>query len=301
MKKLPFSAPGSFFKGNLHCHSTRSDGHLTPEKICDLYRREGYDFISLTEHFLEQYNYPITDTTAFRTDNFTTLSGAELHGDSLHNGNPWHIVAVGLPQDFAPIPLDTPVKEILARANKAGAFTVLAHPGWYGLSEDDVANAGYFDAIEIFNGGCADDNDSAENAYFIDVLLGKGMDFSLLAVDDAHIPGDKIDYNLGWVMVKAENNNSREILEALKNGSFYSSTGPLIHDVRIEGDEIIVVCSPAERVFLTGVRPEASVTADLGGVREARLRIKNITSDWARVTVRDRMGKKAWTNPFKIR
>jgi len=301
MKQLPFSASGTFFKGNIHCHSTSSDGNLTPEEICDLYRREGYDFISLTDHFLEMFNYPITDTTAFRTDNFTTLIGAELHGDTLKNGSPWHVVAVGLPKDFAPIPLDTPVKDILARANKAGAFTVLAHPAWYGLSEADVTDTGYFDAIEIFNGGCADDNDSAENAHFVDILLGQGMDFTLIAVDDAHVPMDKMDFNQGWIMVKAQHNDSGEILQALKNGSFYSSTGPLIHDVRIEDDEVVVACSPAERVFVSGLRPDATCFTNTGGVRETRLQLKNIRSDWARVTVRDRSGKRAWTNPFKIK
>ena len=47
--------------------------------MCLWYRRRGYDFISLTDHFLEHYDWPLTDTTAFRAAGFTTIYGAELH------------------------------------------------------------------------------------------------------------------------------------------------------------------------------------------------------------------------------
>ena len=55
-----FNNKGKFFKGNLHGHSNNSDGKLTPEEVCRTYIYEGYDFISITDHFLEMFNYPIT-------------------------------------------------------------------------------------------------------------------------------------------------------------------------------------------------------------------------------------------------
>lgn len=42
--KLPF------FKGNLHCHTTVSDGKLSPDEVVALYRDLGYDFLALTDH-----------------------------------------------------------------------------------------------------------------------------------------------------------------------------------------------------------------------------------------------------------
>ncbi|WMT90453.1 PHP domain-containing protein [Pelagibacterium sp. H642] len=57
-----FSAPGRFFKGNLHTHSDRSDGALSPEEVCRRYRAAGYDFLAITDHFLRQYDFPLTDT-----------------------------------------------------------------------------------------------------------------------------------------------------------------------------------------------------------------------------------------------
>ena len=52
MNQLPFDKPGTFWKGNLHTHSTNSDGTRTPEEICAIYREAGYDFLALTDHFL---------------------------------------------------------------------------------------------------------------------------------------------------------------------------------------------------------------------------------------------------------
>src|SRR5947209_6191196 len=79
MESLPFDKPGRFWRGNLHTHSTLSDGALSPEEVCALYRDAGYDFLALTDHFLERYGYPVADTRPFRNDGFTTLLGAELH------------------------------------------------------------------------------------------------------------------------------------------------------------------------------------------------------------------------------
>ena len=42
MRPEAFSAPGKFWRGNLHTHSTRSDGVLEPEEVCRRYKAEGY-------------------------------------------------------------------------------------------------------------------------------------------------------------------------------------------------------------------------------------------------------------------
>ena len=78
-----FTAPGRFWRGNLHTHSTRSDGVLAPEEVCRRYRAEGYDFMALTDHFVGAYGYPIVDTVPFRTEGFTTILGAELHSGAM--------------------------------------------------------------------------------------------------------------------------------------------------------------------------------------------------------------------------
>ena len=42
-----------FFRGNLHCHSDRSDGLLGPEEVVSAYRDAGYDVLCLSDHFEE--------------------------------------------------------------------------------------------------------------------------------------------------------------------------------------------------------------------------------------------------------
>lgn len=137
-----FTAKGRFWRGNLHTHSTRSDGVLSPEEVCRRYKAEGYDFMALTDHFVGAYGYPIVDTVPMRDAGFTTILGAELHSGAMANGELWHILAVGLPADFAPSnsPSFVPVAgqetgaEIAARAVAAGAFVAIAHPQWSGLT-----------------------------------------------------------------------------------------------------------------------------------------------------------------------
>ncbi|MCU0944651.1 MAG: hypothetical protein MUF65_04695, partial [Rubritepida sp.] len=97
-----FAAPGRFWKGNLHTHSTASDGVRAPEAVCATYREAGYDFLALTDHFLAKYGFPIVDTRPFRAPGFTTILGAELHAPATALGELWHILALGLPLDFAP-------------------------------------------------------------------------------------------------------------------------------------------------------------------------------------------------------
>lgn len=44
------TAPPAYWKGNLHTHSLWSDGDDFPEMIADWYKRNGYQFLALTDH-----------------------------------------------------------------------------------------------------------------------------------------------------------------------------------------------------------------------------------------------------------
>ena len=39
-----------FFRGNLHCHTTMSDGAKTPDEVIATYQAMGYDFLAITDH-----------------------------------------------------------------------------------------------------------------------------------------------------------------------------------------------------------------------------------------------------------
>ncbi|PJE33257.1 hypothetical protein PSM7751_00226 [Pseudooceanicola marinus] len=304
MPLTAFTRPGRFWRGNLHTHSTLSDGVLEPREVCRRYRAEGYDFIALTDHFIGLFGYPIADTLPFREGGFTTLLGAELHSGAMANGELWHILAVGLPADFAPSnsPHFAPVEgqetgaEIAARAVAAGAFVAVAHPQWSGLTLADARGIEAAHAVEIYNHGCAMGCDRPDGFAIADLLLTEGRRLSLVATDDAHF--SEPDHFGGWVMVKAPENTPEALLAALKNGAFYSTQGPELRDVRIEGKKVVVDSSAVASVIVQGAGTAATAVhgESLTTARIALSRFAN--SDWIRVTVIDRAGKRAWSNPI---
>lgn len=303
MQDPTFTAPGRFWRGNLHTHSDRSDGVLTPKEVCRRYRAEGYDFIALTDHFIGQYDYPIVDTAPFRTPDFTTILGAEIHSGAMENGELWHILAVGLPADFAPSnsPGFLPVAdqetgpEIARRARDAGAFVAVAHPEWGGLSLADARSIKAAHAIEVYNHGCQVGADRAEGFWHLDRLLEEGRQLTLCATDDAHFT--EPDHFGGWTMVKAEENTPEALLAALKAGQMYGSTGPEIHNVTWSETSVTVQCSSAASIIVQGAG-SATVAHHGESITKATLELGRVSnSAWRRLTIVDRAGKRAWTNP----
>jgi len=47
---IPFKASGRWYKGNLHTHTTNSDGALPPEDIAKQYMMKDYAFLCITDH-----------------------------------------------------------------------------------------------------------------------------------------------------------------------------------------------------------------------------------------------------------
>lgn len=290
-----FARPGRFWKGNIHTHSTASDGVRPPEAVCATYREAGYDFLALTDHFMAKYGFPIVDTRPFRTGRFTTLLGAELHAPATALGEIWHILAVGLPADFAPATAGEDGPALAARALAAGAFVAIPHPAWYGLTAEDAAAIPGAHAVEVYNHTSQLRTERGDGVQFADQLLASGRRIGLIAVDDAHFAC--MDAFGGWLMVKAETNEPEALLAALKDGAFYATQGPLIHDIAWGEDEVEITCSPAASVMLLGRGSRATQVVAPGTTR-ARLPFGgHRAGGYARVVVADAAGRRAWGNP----
>jgi hypothetical protein len=276
----------------------RSDGTLSPEDVCCYYRDNGYHFVALTDHFMERFGYPLTDAPACRTDDFLPIVGAELHaGDTSYSGL-WHILAVGLPANFAPNLDGETGQQIAARALEAGAYVACAHPAWYNLCEADVLTLGLIHAVETYNGISADHNDRPDSWYMLDALLAQGHRYFACATDDAHFHVRHADVLRGWVQVKAEALTQDAILDALKAGHSYSSTGPLLIDAQfLAGNKLLVRCSPAQSIFVTG-KGSLARQAHGNGLRSAEFDLNGFDSPYCRITVRDANGGRAWSNPI---
>jgi predicted metal-dependent phosphoesterase TrpH len=300
MSASAFSAPGRFFKGNLHTHSTRSDGLIEPEEVCKRYRERGYDFLCLSDHFLPAYDYPVVDTSAYRTNTFTTIHGAECHALATEGGEHWHILAVGLPLDFEPNRQDETGPQLAQRCLDAGAFVVIPHPEWYGLTLADAHSIPGAYAVEVYNHTSQVKQARGGGAYYLDALLNTGRHINAVAADDAHwaVEGDQNhDAFGGWVMVKSERNEPDALVAALKAGNYYSTQGPIIEDIRVADGKIDIACSAANQIVVVGRNSKNQVTwgRDL---TSAQFPLTKFADDWCRVMIVAADGKIAWSNPI---
>jgi hypothetical protein len=305
MPELLARGAGRFFRGNLHCHSDRSDGALSPAQLVRAYREAGYDFVAITDHFEERFGWPVTDTRSLRTADFTTLVGAELSsGDWSAPGAYW-VAALGLSPDFAP-PAAGDHAEAIRRAAAGGAFVSLLHPGLNGLRPELAAQLPGFDAIDAVEVYTHQSwiyrPDTAIASPFLDALLDDGHRLAAVAADDAHFR-DGPDAFGAWVEVFAPELDADALLGALKAGAYYSTQGPAFSGLAIDGDELHVTCSPCARVLLTGPsrlwrRWRWQLGAPL--VTDARFSLSDFRGSFCRVTLVDADGRRAWSNPCWI-
>ena len=305
MQLKPFSSPGRFWRGNLHTHSNLSDGKLPLGDVVAAYKNVGYDFLMMSEHYLDIYGFPIADTRQYRGNDFTTILGVELHAPVTSVGEMWHIVCAGLPLDFKPPTKEETGPELARRARDAGAFIAIAHPSWSRYTIEDGRALDMAHAVEIYNHGCEIENDLGYGWYLYDQLTNEGRRLSAIATDDAHFKTP--DHFGGWVNVKSESLDPDALLTALKAGEFYASQGPQIHDVHINGKELTVSCSPVDSITVicgnsrTVVKHGRAITGgtlDLTKLEPKQGWLLTKVSPWFRVAVIDQAGKKAWTQAY---
>lgn len=295
---LPFDRPGRFWRGNLHTHSDESDGALAPAEVARRYQEAGYDFLAITDHFRAEYGFPLTDTRPLRTTDFTTLLGAELHAPRTEAGPKWHIVAVGLPLDFAPPEPDETGPQLARRARDAGAFIGMAHPSASLLTAADAESLDAAHAVEVYN-ALADRELRGDSWHLTDVLLNRGHRLNAYAADDAHFQPQDPPGCVAWVQVRAQTLEPELLLAALKAGHYYSSTGPELHDIRLDDGTITVRCSPARKILITGGAPGLQVREG-DALTEASFPVTMFGQGFCRVTVEDASGGRAWSNPIHL-
>ena len=297
MRPPAFRSDGRCFRGNLHTHSDRSDGVAPPQQVLEAYRTAGYDFLVLTDHFEARWGWTVTDTTAARAADFTTLLGAELSSADWDDEDVFWVNAIGLPAGFAPPAEGERHADAIGRAAAAGAYNVLLHPGLTNLLDFDRLPVEHLHAVETYNQNAAVAwPDQAEGRYATDALLARGHRLHVTAGDDAHWH-HRWDRFAAWVHVRADRLDPGALLDALKAGAYYSSQGPRIDDVRVDGSSVEVACSAARSIALTGIHGWRSDVATGERLEHATLDLDRLRSPYWRLTVTDAQGKRAWTNP----
>lgn len=296
----PFDRDLPFFRGNLHGHSTHSDGLHAPPDVVDIYRSRGYDFTCISDHLWKDEQFAATsvfDPSGLGDDAFIVIPSAELHcfGKKYDNHGLWHVVANGLPLDFAMSDDAETGPDLVKRAVDSGAFVSIPHPEWYVLTNEEAMAVSHAHAVEVYNHCSAVEAARGGGLAIADYLLNEGRRVTLTASDDSH--GRFDDAGGGWVMVAAESLDADAVVDALKAGMHYSSTGPVIHSIAWNDESIEVECSPAAQIHATGIG-HLSGGQHGDGITRAVFDVSAYESDFFRITVTDADGRKAWSNPY---
>ena len=300
MQLPPFGLGHCLYRGNLHGHSTHSDGLMSAQAVIKTYADLGYDFTCLSDHLWIDENYAaksVYDGRNLDRKDFITLPSAELHcyGKKYDQDGVWHIVANGLPTDFACPDANESAADLIARAQAGGAYVSLAHPGWYTMTTSEALLVSAADAVEIYNYSCVLSSARGSGIMIADFLLNEGYKISFTATDDSHfhLP----DFGGGWVMVAAPELSQGAIIAALKAGHHYSSTGADFNDISIDKGILTVQTTPVQSIVLSGEGHLAS-TCHGNNITVARFDLTEFASQWFRITARGFSNQMAWSNAY---
>ncbi len=238
-----------WYKGNLHTHTTMSDGDSTPDVVAKWYKDNGYQFLILSDHNVLTPVAELNSKLA-EPEKYLLIPGEEV--TTTINAKPIHINAYGLDSLVKPMQGDSMMRHIQGNVNlikQAGAIPSLNHPnfGWAVQSKDLLAIQN-LPMIEVYNGHPSVNNRGGGGAESLeqmwDALLTARKKVFGIAVDDAHHFKNfsKADSNpgRGWVVVRAGSLSRKNIMEALAAGDFYSSSGVELAELETSAQTILL-------------------------------------------------------------
>jgi hypothetical protein len=228
----------SWVKGSLHCHTTSSDGFLSPKEVANFYQSKKYGLLAITDHGKVTKDH-------INNQEGTFLTGLEVSKGESQIKEPYHIVGLGVDNPKCNN-LSSP-QEVIDEINSTGGLAIIAHPSWSSLVHEDLVCLKGYAGIEVYNTGCDVEVAKGYAVTQWDSLLSSGVKCWACAVDDAHrysVP--PIDADGGWVWVKNADDSTTTI-KLLKTGQFYSSTGPEIKALEISDHVVLLKSTPVFR------------------------------------------------------
>ncbi len=326
-----------FYKANLHCHSTYSDGSLTVEQLKEEYKKRGYSVVAFTDHEI------LVDNSRLNDEDFLAITACEvaikeLAGVSTLVNQDMKVTHLNL-YSLDPHKKQTPfyskvycgkyikdntrdlisfeqgdyqrtyspegINKMIADARKKGFIVSYNHPNWSLESAADYINYEGMFAVEIYNSSVAKHYGLSDDEAAFDCLLRAGKNVFCTAADDNH-NAYPFDHPMcasfgGWVCINAERLEYGEIMTALQNGDFYASTGPEILSLTREGNAVTIECSAAKRIVVLANTRHAQVFCAEGGEGIERVTFELSERDsYFRIRVEDFDGNRAFTQAYKI-
>lgn len=300
-----------WYKGNIHTHTTESDGDAQPTKVVSWYRRHRYDFLVLSDHnhvTILEYG-----RAKRRFKKPLMIPGEEVSVRINQGLAAIHINGIGISRLVEPIDAGTVVPTIQANVNAildAGGIASINHPNFtWAFDHEALIQVNGASLLEVFNGhpGANILGSPGKPSYeeIWDGVLSAGKSMFGVATDDSH---NYYDFNpmqsnpgRGWVMVRADELSTEAIVEALSSGAFYSSTGVILEELEVS-DSGISLKVQQERDYLYVTRfigQDGKVFAEVEGV-EASYDMQG-NECYVRAAVTASSGHKAWAQPVFAR
>jgi hypothetical protein len=282
----------SWFKGNTHIHSIVSDGGWTFRQLEDAYGGMGFDFLFRTDHWVASR---ATEESAGSNGSLLWLDGIELDGFD-QTGSYYHVVCLGA---FNGIEREMGFAAALAAARDQGGLLILAHPFWTGNSFGEAKRWG-FHGVELYNHVCQWLNGKGDARPYWHAMLADAPRTLGFASDDAHTSSSHPGWNGGWVVVQARSKTPSAIMESLRLGRFYSSTGPEFRSIVCRAGEVIAETSPIQFARLVGPKSVGRRIGSFDGALIDRISFE-VPPEWpyAYIEIEDSCGRRAWTNTLQ--
>lgn len=303
---LPFTpwSADRWFKGNLHCHSNTDGERMArhgdgpPELSLQWYADHGYDFVVLTDH-----NYFHTGLAA--PPGLLYIPGEEV--TYVGKAGNFHINGIGIKSYIRP-KFGAPKIEAYQYAADAivaqGGVAQLNHPITplaFIYPEDFLAlhNIALFEVYNMQPG-----NYPSLSEPLWDNILTRGGVYWGTMTDDAHLyrAKDPVIVNPpggGFVMVAAPELTQTAIVEALRQGRFYASSGVLVGKYAVTAEAITVEVTGETPCEVKFIGAKGAVLATARGPR-AEYRPKG-DELYVRARVEDSNGKIALLQPVFYR
>ncbi len=297
----------TWLKGNIHTHTTESDGDASPEHVAEWYKQHEYDFLVISDH----NHLTVLDDAANHPDDWPyLLPGEEVTSRLFGNTVPVHVNAIGIDSVVEPSEEESArvtLIENIDRIRKAGGLPSINHPNYmWALDTEDIVVSKNAWAVEVYNGHPGSNTygrgGKASVEQMWDAALTAGNRIFGVATDDSHHYHESspllANPGRGWIVVRAEKLDRPELMAAMSEGDFYSSSGVVIGEMKNNADEIVLEMEPYDGELFTTVftGENGKVLAEEHGAT-ARFE-PPAGQSYVRATVHSsRESYRAWTQP----
>ena len=316
------------YKANLHCHSTLSDGDMTPEELKELYKANGYQILAYTDHEI------LVPHTELNDKDFLALTGYEMqiYADMELPKRLRRVIHLNLypkDQNQKTMPLCNMadimrldklpdiskavyegdgndykeysvkgINDIIKKAALKGFIVSHNHPTWSKEDASIYTNLDGLFAMEIYNHGANIMGHDAYCPYVYEEMLRSGQKIGCLATDDTHHKEDAFG---GATYIYTDELTHKSVISALEKGDFYASRGPVIKELWYEDGMFHIECSPAKSIVIANSyrrNPKISVVrSEKGDITSAQFPLCEL-DQFVRFTVTDSFGNTANTRGY---